>query len=209
MESFTGKAIKSSLPIITNSAGWLVLLLGSATLLAWTLGVQGSIHELPFWVAMGPLTSVSLALFGISLWRLASSEKPDRTGVILAITILVVGLLGLALYYFELPLSTSSNIAHRIFELPPNTAFSLTCCGAALVLCDLQPKKCLRSAQALVLVAGLIALLALIGYGYKVPLYQVGSAKPMALSTAAGLLVFCFGFLAARPDRGLMTVLTS
>ena len=60
------------------------------------------------------------------------------------------------------------------------------------------------------LVVGFIALLALLGYSYGVlPLYQVHAAMPMALTTAIGLALFSIGFLAAKPDRGLMSVLTS
>ena len=64
--------------------------------------------------------------------------------------------------------------------------------------------------QALLLMAAFVALLALMGYAYRVlPLYSIGMAMPMALSTAVAFEVFCLSALFALPDRGIMRVIAS
>ena len=58
--------------------------------------------------------------------------------------------------------------------------------------------------------AGLIALLALIGYAYSaISLIGVRQYIPMALNTAIAFAVLSVGILYARPGRGLMAVVTS
>src|SRR5438445_3584985 len=75
---------------------------------------------------------------------------------------------------------------------------------------DFELKDGSRPAQPLVLIAGLIALLALIGYSYSVlVLYRVRGGIPMALSTAINFTVVCLGFLAGRPRNGIMPIISS
>jgi len=95
-------------------------------------------------------------------------------------------------------------------EIAPNASLNFLLCGLALLLIDWEVRPKLRIAQALVVAAGLISLLALVGYTYKVfLLYRVRGAIPMALETAIAFSIFSLGFLAARPDRGIMELITS
>ncbi len=67
-----------------------------------------------------------------------------------------------------------------------------------------------RPAQFLGLTAGLIALTVLIGYAFlATPLKRVRQYIPMALNTAIGFALLAAGILYARPNRGLMAVITS
>jgi len=75
---------------------------------------------------------------------------------------------------------------------------------------DFELKDQSRPAQVLALIAGLIALLALIGYSYcAFALYRPRGAIPMAFITAVNFAVFGLGFLAARPRSGIMRIITS
>ena len=61
----------------------------------------------------------------------------------------------------------------------------------------------------LALAAGLISLLALVGYAYQVrPLQGTELFLPMALNTAFGFLLIATGLLALRPRRGLVGLVT-
>ena len=66
------------------------------------------------------------------------------------------------------------------------------------------------AAQSLALLTGVIALLGIIGYAYSA-LALVGIVRyiPMALNTALALALISLGILYARPDRGVMAVVTS
>ena len=91
-----------------------------------------------------------------------------------------------------------------------NTALSLLLIGTALALLDVNLRRRYRPSEWLALAAGLIALLALVGYAYGVrPLFGVGWFNPMALNTAVACGALCVGILSARPDQGLMTEITS
>ena len=64
-------------------------------------------------------------------------------------------------------------------------------------------RRGLRPAQFLALAAGLIALLALIGYAYSATaLMGVKQFIPMALNTAIAFAILSVGILCARPIAG-------
>jgi signal transduction histidine kinase len=202
----------------------LVVAIGGLVLCGWALHLSPLIRLLPSEVAMNPVTAVIFILAGISLWRLGgepldATDRRDRLGLVLAGLVVLAGALRLADYLLGL----GFEIEHLLFarrvvslefyppnEMAPNTALSFLLCGLALLLFGHEPKREFLPAQLLILPAGLIALLALIGYSYRVlSLYQVGMASPMALSTAVGFALFCAGFLAARPNRGILMVVNS
>jgi two-component system, sensor histidine kinase and response regulator len=95
-------------------------------------------------------------------------------------------------------------------QIAPNTALDLFLIGTALALLDVNLRRRHRPSEWLALTAGLIALLALVGYAFGVrPFFGVGWFNPMALNTALACAVLCVGILSARPDQGLMTEITS
>ena len=82
--------------------------------------------------------------------------------------------------------------------------------GIALLVLDYETRRHIRPAQLLALTAGGIAQVALIGYLYGVEsLYSVGIYSSMALPTALGIAVLAIGLLCARPQHGIMEVVTS
>ena len=91
-----------------------------------------------------------------------------------------------------------------------NTALNFLLCGLALRWLDLELPNGFYPAQGLVLIAGWITLLALIGYTYRVLLfYRLGTGLPMSLDTAVGFALFVAGFFLAQPERGVMGMVTS
>ena len=96
-------------------------------------------------------------------------------------------------------------------RMSPNTAAAFVLVGLALMLLDARTRRRgIRPAQFLALAAGLIALLALIGYAYSATsLIGVKQFIPMALNTAIAFAILSVGILCARPDRGVMRVVSS
>jgi signal transduction histidine kinase len=147
------------------------------------------------------------------------SNQFDIVSLVLAGIVVLGGLLRLADYVFGLglhldlllfPGRVTSVGVYPPSEMAPNTALNFVLCGLGLLLFDVETWRGFRPGQALVLVAGLIALLALVGYSYRVlSLYRIGQAIPMALDSAIEFSLFCLGYLASRPRRGLMTIITS
>ncbi|MEX2380780.1 MAG: ATP-binding protein, partial [Opitutales bacterium] len=94
--------------------------------------------------------------------------------------------------------------------MAPNTSLGFVFLGAALLCLDNSPRKGPRPAEALALLIGILALLALIGYAYQIEqLFGIGAFIPMALHTAGVFFVLAIGLLFARPNSGLMEVVTS
>ena len=95
----------------------------------------------------------------------------------------------------------------------PHTATAFLLMSAALLLLDRRTARGTRPAEVLALAAATIPLTGLLGYVLSVPvLYGVPSLLPhtgMAVQTVAVLLVLTSGLLAARPDVGLMSILTA
>ncbi len=198
--------------------------IGSIVLLGWIFNSRHLILLLPTMIAMNPVTAGLLVLLGVSLWRLGAAREGGAGGrdawvLVLAGLVALAGALKLTDYLFTWPF----HIDHLLFpgrldlpgdyplsEMSPNTAVVFLLSGTALLLFDLEVRRDLRPAQLMVLMVGLIALLALVGYTYHVlQLYQVGTASPMSLDEAICFAAFSLGFLAARPDRGIMNLITS
>jgi signal transduction histidine kinase len=60
------------------------------------------------------------------------------------------------------------------------------------------------------IIAGWVALLALIGYTYRVLLfYRLGTGLPMSLDAAIGFLMLSIGFVASQRNLGFMEIVTS
>jgi signal transduction histidine kinase len=94
--------------------------------------------------------------------------------------------------------------------MAPNTAFNFLLCGLALLLLDVEVRGGLRPGQVMALFAGLIGLLAVVGYSYRmVILSRVSGSIPMALGSAINFDLFCLAYLACRPRKGVMALLTS
>ncbi len=95
-------------------------------------------------------------------------------------------------------------------RMAPNTAVSFLLVGLALLLLDVDFGRAFRPAEVLALAAALIGLLAMIGYAYSTEsLIGIPSFIPMALNTAVTFAILSVGVLYARPDRGLMSNLSS
>ena len=95
--------------------------------------------------------------------------------------------------------------------MAPNTAAALLLVGLALLLLDAKLlRRGVLAVQFLALATAFIALLAIIGYAYSaLSLAGIEQFIPMALNTAVVLALMSGGILCARPDRGVMAVVSS
>lgn len=205
-------------------AGALILLIPGLVLVGWTFRVPGLIRIIPSRVAMNPTTALCFLFLGGSLLLQAeeSSEGNRWQGwvsLLLALLPFLAGALRLADYFggtsfhvdrLLFPQELALQGPYRLDEMAPNTALNFVLVGLALGVRRGEKAEREVMAQVAVFAAGFISLLALIGYSYQeLVLYRVGMAVPMALDTALVFALCCFGFLAARPQQGIMALLTS
>jgi two-component system, sensor histidine kinase and response regulator len=167
---------------------------------------------------MNPLTAIAILAAGAVLWIVEDRRSGGlrlRIARGLALVVALVGLAKLLAYMMGQP----SLIDRWMFapgveavnsQIAPNTAAALLLVGTALAVLDLNVWRRLWPSEWLALAAGLISLLALVGYAYGVESLQgIQLFLPMALNTAVACALLSVGILCARPDRGLMTAITS
>lgn len=206
--------------VLARATGIGVAVLGGLVLLGWVFDVTRLKSVLPGLVTMKPNTAAGLVLAGVALAALAEprSRTLRRAAQVCAALVIVLGLLTLAEHLlgwdlgidqllFPHALGTVGTSAPA--RMAPNTALSFLLLGLALLLLDSEGRAGRRPAQALALVAGLVALLGFLGYAFGAEaLYGIGTRTPMALHAAAALLLLAMGVLAARPESAWIASLT-
>lgn len=199
-------------------ASVVVILIGVVSLLGWVFHVEFPKRAAPHLMTLDPLTAVLFILSGIALFRAVKVKRPDKIRMICAVIVLLGGGLKVAECLFDIHLNFDQWFGRAVnvagffgpVEIAMNTAVAFVFCGLSLLLLDVEARGGFRPAQAFIVLVGLIALLALIGHGYRVlPLSSFGSSVPMALNSAIAFELFSLAALAARPARGMMQVITS
>ena len=199
----------------------MAILVGCMVLVGWTLdaGVFGRI--LPGPVAINPLSAVGLLLAGVSAWLL-QDERADRRARWIsracAVVVALVGLVRLIQVLFSLEpgidkiLFLERLVSEAALTGFPNrmafdTALDFVLIGGALLFLDRRTARALWASQYLALTVFVFSVLAFAGYVYGVAnLYGNTSYIPISSLT---FLIFSAGVLCARPERGLMAVVTS
>ncbi len=212
-----------------SAASAAAMAVGLLVLIGWMLDVAALTSISPAWVTMKPNTALAFVLAGVALWIVHATparstvETPQsnpskvRIAHASAAIVALIGLLTLSQYLF----GWSLGIDQLLFEEPsgavgtfvpgrmaPTTALGFLMIGLALLLFD-TPRH-LKTVHCFILAAGLIGLLNVVGYAYGARgLYGVAPYTQMAVHTAVGFIILSVGMLCARPDRGLMAIVTS
>lgn len=175
---------------------------------------------------MKPITALGIGLAGLSLWLLGPRPAgapiaPSRRqiGQAAALVTLLVGGTLLVEHLFRL----DGSIGNLLFPTQlaatgvptagrPSlaTAACLTLLGLGLLLIDLELRCRVRPSQLLALTVALLGLIGFEGYilGMEA-LFRFAAYSTMAVHTSLMFLLLGFGLLHARPDRGLMRIITS
>lgn len=217
--------------LLARVAAGVAIVLGLVVLVGWWSANLALTSLVPGAPSTAANTALKIVLCGISLalstwrsaawrWRLAGIASAAGAWVIAVFTIV------------EHALGVSSELDHALIggadaELAPihgkpslQTAICFFFIAAALVLTHAR-RGPTRAPEILALVAASLAMIACFGFLFDVPaLYGVEVHVPygveahvpilgMALPTAASALLLAIGVLAARPEVGLMSIVTS
>ncbi|HYO08535.1 MAG TPA: PAS domain S-box protein [Tepidisphaeraceae bacterium] len=200
----------------------IVIAVGAVVLVGWALGIELLKRVVPGLIAMNPTTAVAFILAGAALLTgraAAPGRRPGALRYVLAVPVVVIGALKLSSYLLGWDVGIDRLLFASALNAPgatgpnrmaPNTSISFVLAGCALLLLEVETRRGRRPAEWLALAGAMLALLALIGYGYGVKaLFGVASFVPMALHTAATFLLLSLALLASHPDRGLMAAVNS
>jgi two-component system, sensor histidine kinase and response regulator len=197
------------------------IFIGCLVLAGWTFAVGDLSGILPGPVAMNPVSAVGLILAGVSAWLLQDERASGRARWISRACALLVVLIGLSrliqvLFGLEpgidrvlFPERLASEAASSGFpnRMAFDTALDFVLIGGALLYLDRRTRRGFWVSQYLAMAVVVLSVLAFAGYIYGVAdLYGNTSYIPIASMT---FLVLSTGVLCARPERGLMAIVTS
>ncbi|RYD47265.1 MAG: PAS domain S-box protein, partial [Verrucomicrobiaceae bacterium] len=203
---------------IAALAAGFVSVLGVLVLAGWMTQTEVLMRILPEAVAMNTLTASCFILAGFSLW-LQVRERAEAVAKGLALLIANVGGVRFICHIAEWPFPLDQWFFGHVVghngpmmgsEMAPTSAACFLIAGLALALLDRRTPRGTRVSEILASVIWLLSLLALVGYIYQTHwLYGVPFRLPMALNTSIAFLTLSMGVLFARPDQGIMSMLTS
>ncbi|MBI3301003.1 MAG: PAS domain S-box protein [Deltaproteobacteria bacterium] len=222
MTAHRNSSFTSTARSFSRAASVVVTLVGGLVLVGWAFDVPALKSVFPDLVAMKANTALAFILAGVSLRLVGTEETDQRTRPVAhacASAVALIGLFTLSEYLFGRDLGIDNLLFQEPLEavqtslpgrMAPATALCFLLVGIAVLLLDVETRRGHRPAQLLILMPALISFLALIGYAYDIQApYGVAPYSSMALHTALTFTVLSVGVLGARPDRGLMTILTS
>jgi PAS domain S-box-containing protein len=209
-----------SLKSLSRVAGVSVVLVGCLALTGWMFDVTTLKSVFPGLATMKLNTALAFILAGAALWILQdqqSNHRRRRAAQLCALMVTAIGLFTLSEYLFgwnwgidqfffkDAVRAEGSSPAGR---MAPATAFGFLILGLALYPLGVSGGH--LPSQFFAMIVFIMALLALTGYAYGVDsLYETSPYSSVALHTALAFLVSSVAILFARPDRGLMGVITS
>ena len=204
----------------SRMASAVIILVGCLVLVGWMFDITVLKSVFPSLVTMKANTALAFALAGVSLWLFCGKSIDQRTRSIAqacAVIVSLIGLLTLTQYLsgrdlgidqllFQEPLGAVGTSSPG--RMAPTSALSFLFAGLALL--SLDALHSIRGANFFTMMVGLIGLLNFVGYTYGVrAFYAIASHTQMAVHTAMLFLVLSLGIFSARPNRGLMAVVTS
>lgn len=204
-------------------AGLLVIVVAALVLAGWHWQIAAFKSIVPGLTAMNPGgTAIAFLLSGASLWFAATKKDDNHASLpgricafgVLAIAGAVVWRivfghdLGVDQWLFREKLDFEAVMAGYPSRMAPNTAAAFVLSALSLLALDMWPRKA-APAQVMALLVVLISLLTIIGYAYStLDLTGVKHFIPMAANTAFCFLLLGAGILCARPDQGVMGILS-
>jgi len=207
---------------IVDVAVFIVIANGLITLCGWIFHIELLKTLLSRSIAMKANTALCQVLAGSALWvlsRRTMSRGWRYVGFAAAAIVLIIGgatlienLAGWDLHIDQLmftePPGADATSSPGRMGLPASASLSLA--ALALLLIDVQTRRGHRPSQYLALGVGMIALLSIIGYAYGIhSFYGIPEWTGIAAQTSLAFFSLSVGLLCARPDEGLMGIVTA
>lgn len=199
----------------------IIIIIGILALTGWTFEIAILKSPSPYFSTIKSNAALCFILIGFSLWLQQTKRINKRNRQVAQILVIIVALIGF-LTLMEHLFNFNFGIDQILFTEPlgalntsaPNrmsfiTAFELLITGAALLILDKKLGR-YRPAQFLMLIEGILALMAFMGYVYSASnLYMVYNYTGTSLYAAIVFIIIFFAVLTARPENGLMKVIVS
>ncbi len=224
------KPVGDSLRRVAVVTGAIVAGVGLLVFIGWILGLDAFKSVLPGLATMKANTALCFLLAGAALLLLrpgavaAVSDRRNESangtdggprpplqwaGMAAAVVVLLVAGLTMLQYVtgadfgIDQLLFRDTHDPHTIFpgRMVEATALAFLFTGASLLLLGARSRTGRRTQQTLAVCAGVIGVIAVLGYAYNVQqLYRFAGYSSMALHTALSFLALAVGLIFTRPD---------
>lgn len=205
---------------MTRFASLLAILTGAGVLLGWGIDVPILRSALPGATPMKVNTAIGIVLFAVCLSLLQGTKghSPSAARVRMAQIIAVIAMLPAVVALCEYAVGRDFGVDNLIFSESPTipyagrmahgTAIGLILLGSAILVDSRRGTR--LAAHSLALGAGLMGLLAVVGYAYGVDdLLGLATYTRMAIHTGIALIALSAGLLCLHPTHGVMGIVTS
>ncbi len=220
MQPFFDFSILTGLQKLPAKVGIIVILTSCLVMLSWALDIDPVKSISAGWPQMLPNTAICFLLSGISLLILSLDivgRARRLPAHICAGIVIVIATITLSVYILGWPtgidslfLSDKAQTQSWGGHISLNGAISFLLIGGALLSLDKEWGDGQLPAQYMALCVGAISLPTLLGYSYgSAPTYNPVGYSGMGFHTALIFLLLAVGILCARPDRGVMAVISS
>ena len=212
----------SLFPRYSRGASATGILVGASVLVGWLLDIPLLKSVIPGLVTMKANTALCFIVAGVALRLLENEAAPPplrRVAQGCAVTVSLIGVVTLSEYLFGWDLgidqllieeSSGAVLASLPGRMAPVTAVSFLFIGFALFSLHVKTSRGAAPAQFLALATAAISFFSFAGYLFSVDFFHgIASYTAVALHTPVTFFALSAGVLLARPDRGLMSTITS
>jgi signal transduction histidine kinase len=209
---------KYRLESISEYLSILITIIGLVILIGWIFNIAALKNFLPVFKPISPISALFFVLIGISLFLLQNKRMNTVNIQITRILMCIIALISFLIlieYIFDVNLGVNrilmnyplENINLAIMAFNSSLTFLLT--SFALLVLDKQINKGKYPTQYIMLIVALIIIFAIAGYIYGASqLYKLYFYTSMSFYTILLFVLTVPAVLFARPDKGLMKVLT-
>jgi len=209
---------KYRLESISEYLSILISIIGIIVIIGWIFNIEALKSFLPFFKPISPISAFFFVIIGVSLFLL-QNRRVDKANIqitrILMFIIALISFLILIEYIFNINLGVNRILINYHIEninlaiMAFNSALNFMLTSTALFILDTHLNKDKYPAQYIILVVALITLFAIAGYIYGASqLYKLYFYISMSFYTTLLFVLVVPAVLFARPDKGLMMILT-
>lgn len=188
----------------------IAIVLASLALIGWLTGVEVLTSLVLGGASMRPIVSLILLAAAVALaWRLMKPASKALHFAAVAV-LLSTTLLAVENARSEAPAAGEHLATAAESMTPPITILALALLGIAQFLLDAKRRRPMQVGEWAALMCVALAIAVLIGYAYREMLFSGGGHRmPMSFNTALAIGALGVALLCARPERTLVSLLTS
>ena len=200
----------------------LIAVIGVIIIIGWMFNINILLSPGSGFSTIKANVGIAFLLIGLSLWFVQTKRvnfHNQQISQILAFIVMIIGFLTLMEYIFNLNFGIDQLFFNEAIGAlntsAPNrmaltAAVNFILAGISILLWNVKTPRLYRPTQIFAIFGGFIALLAILGYIFDISLlYYVPQFTAIAVYAAFDFILLFTAILLARPDIGIMSIITS